>query len=409
MGLSMSSRVNDELVPRLATVLCPEGRGKDAGVPYVNVQLAGDATCRGRIDHWDIVVLLPGHTPPSPASFVQAIKVPALGAQCSNHKDGRANVLTPVTIQRTRLLLPNCKLAMQINFNSTSSADEMCKRFKLRSNIDILIGNNSTKELKREKIFGNAFRVEGKAAMAVWHRPACSNNHLLFVVSCQEPSATYNARSVALRAATSVLGLQAGRSEYVWSSTDMQERETGDPRENPPTSGIVRHDSTCENPGATAPGIELGSSRWEASSLTTKPPRLHGPVKYENAFSSRQQPMAIGKLLLGAYSIEIYGRAVADGAASGGRTRNAISCYAMTWPSFAKSPPRCLIGALIASTPTRRDDVEAYPRLADTHRRSPEVLVPTNVAPLPPTYLFREGWRDARADSDAELEDCTLT
>ncbi|KAJ8867880.1 hypothetical protein PR048_031685 [Dryococelus australis] len=33
---------------------------------------------------------------------------------------------------------------------------------------------------------------------------------------------------------------------------------------------------------------------------------LSGPVKYENAFSSRQQPMATDKLLLGAYTIEIY-------------------------------------------------------------------------------------------------------
>ncbi|KAJ8882356.1 hypothetical protein PR048_014158 [Dryococelus australis] len=33
---------------------------------------------------------------------------------------------------------------------------------------------------------------------------------------------------------------------------------------------------------------------------------LRGPVKYENAFSSRQQPMGIYKLMLGAYSIEVH-------------------------------------------------------------------------------------------------------
>ncbi|KAJ8871280.1 hypothetical protein PR048_027588 [Dryococelus australis] len=48
--------------------------------------------------------------------------------------------------------------------------------------------------------------------------------------------------------------------------------ETEDPRENPPTSGTI---PKCEDPGATLPGIEPGSPRWDASSLTTKPPRPH--------------------------------------------------------------------------------------------------------------------------------------
>ncbi|KAJ8870420.1 hypothetical protein PR048_029442 [Dryococelus australis] len=34
--------------------------------------------------------------------------------------------------------------------------------------------------------------------------------------------------------------------------------------------------------------------------------KVNGPVKYENAVTSRQQPMAIDKRLLGAYSIEVY-------------------------------------------------------------------------------------------------------
>ncbi|KAJ8879830.1 hypothetical protein PR048_020447 [Dryococelus australis] len=42
--------------------------------------------------------------------------------------------------------------------------------------------------------------------------------------------------------------------------------ETGDPRENAPTSGIVWHDSPKN------PGIEPGSPRWEASGLTTAQP-----------------------------------------------------------------------------------------------------------------------------------------
>ncbi|KAJ8891733.1 hypothetical protein PR048_004268 [Dryococelus australis] len=55
--------------------------------------------------------------------------------------------------------------------------------------------------------------------------------------------------------------------------------KAGDPQENPPTSGIVQHDSTCENMGAIPLGIELGSPWWEASSLTTTPPRPRNAFK----------------------------------------------------------------------------------------------------------------------------------
>ncbi|KAJ8894735.1 hypothetical protein PR048_000042 [Dryococelus australis] len=39
--------------------------------------------------------------------------------------------------------------------------------------------------------------------------------------------------------------------------------ETADPRENPPTSDIVRHDSHMRKSGVTRPGIEPGSPWWE--------------------------------------------------------------------------------------------------------------------------------------------------
>ncbi|KAJ8882623.1 hypothetical protein PR048_014435 [Dryococelus australis] len=42
--------------------------------------------------------------------------------------------------------------------------------------------------------------------------------------------------------------------------------ETGEPRENPPTNGIVRHDSDMRKTGVTRPGIEPGSPWWENSS-----------------------------------------------------------------------------------------------------------------------------------------------
>ncbi|KAJ8867214.1 hypothetical protein PR048_031009 [Dryococelus australis] len=48
--------------------------------------------------------------------------------------------------------------------------------------------------------------------------------------------------------------------------------ETGDPRENPPTSGIIPHNSHWPKCGMNRPGIEPGSLWWEASSLTAQPP-----------------------------------------------------------------------------------------------------------------------------------------
>ncbi|KAJ8897572.1 hypothetical protein PR048_002921 [Dryococelus australis] len=48
--------------------------------------------------------------------------------------------------------------------------------------------------------------------------------------------------------------------------------ETGDPREKPPTSSIVRHDSHSRKSGVDQQGIEPGSPWWEASSLTSQPP-----------------------------------------------------------------------------------------------------------------------------------------
>ncbi|KAJ8888757.1 hypothetical protein PR048_008249 [Dryococelus australis] len=48
--------------------------------------------------------------------------------------------------------------------------------------------------------------------------------------------------------------------------------ETEDPRENPPTSGIVWHDFHLRKSGVNRPWIEPGSSWWEASSLTAQLP-----------------------------------------------------------------------------------------------------------------------------------------
>ncbi|KAJ8877987.1 hypothetical protein PR048_022450 [Dryococelus australis] len=52
--------------------------------------------------------------------------------------------------------------------------------------------------------------------------------------------------------------------------------------DNPEIYGKARQPvastSTCENPAATPSGIELGSTRWEASNLTTPPPRPPSPA-----------------------------------------------------------------------------------------------------------------------------------
>ncbi|KAJ8875432.1 hypothetical protein PR048_023327 [Dryococelus australis] len=60
----------------------------------------------------------------------------------------------------------------------------------------------------------------------------------------------------------------------VWSNAGMKGRGKLEIAEE--THRLVAWSSmitTCENPGATPPGIELSSPRWEASSLTTKPPQ----------------------------------------------------------------------------------------------------------------------------------------
>ncbi|KAJ8869189.1 hypothetical protein PR048_030759 [Dryococelus australis] len=48
---------------------------------------------------------------------------------------------------------------------------------------------------------------------------------------------------------------------------------TGDPRENPPTSGIVQHGSHIRKSGSGPAGVEPGSHWWEAGSLTVQSPR----------------------------------------------------------------------------------------------------------------------------------------
>ncbi|KAJ8895176.1 hypothetical protein PR048_000501 [Dryococelus australis] len=75
-------------------------------------------------------------------------------------------------------------------------------------------------------------------------------------------------------------------------SCDSSERqfvdggETGDSRENPPTNGIVRHDSHVRKSGVNRPVIESGSPSWEASGLNAQPPchyRNMGMIKRDES------------------------------------------------------------------------------------------------------------------------------
>ncbi|KAJ8872564.1 hypothetical protein PR048_026170 [Dryococelus australis] len=61
-----------------------------------------------------------------------------------------------------------------------------------------------------------------------------------------------------------------------WSGTGMKERGKREyPRENPPASGIVQHDSHLRKSLSEPAGIESGSLRWEGSALATAPPLPH--------------------------------------------------------------------------------------------------------------------------------------
>ncbi|KAJ8898104.1 hypothetical protein PR048_003464 [Dryococelus australis] len=62
-----------------------------------------------------------------------------------------------------------------------------------------------------------------------------------------------------------------------WSSPGTKEprkREIPE-KKNPPTNGIVRHDSHVRKSRVARPGIEPGSPWWEASRPTAQPPSRH--------------------------------------------------------------------------------------------------------------------------------------
>ncbi|KAJ8866982.1 hypothetical protein PR048_032844 [Dryococelus australis] len=69
----------------------------------------------------------------------------------------------------------------------------------------------------------------------------------------------------------------------VLSSVGMKgQEETGEPRENPLTNGIVRHDSHMRKSGVTRPGIEPGSPCWPSSRGGSSNTRLFGETREIN-------------------------------------------------------------------------------------------------------------------------------
>ncbi|KAJ8878676.1 hypothetical protein PR048_019261 [Dryococelus australis] len=69
--------------------------------------------------------------------------------------------------------------------------------------------------------------------------------------------------------------------------------KTGDPRENPQTNGIVRHDSHMRKSRVTRPGIEPGGAgmkgRGETGDLRDNPP-TNGIVRHDSHLGNPGDP-----------------------------------------------------------------------------------------------------------------------
>ncbi|KAJ8884002.1 hypothetical protein PR048_015858, partial [Dryococelus australis] len=93
------------------------------------------------------------------------------------------------------------------------------------------------------------------------------------IPTCNNPGVNLSdiePRSPCAEESWAALNIEVLRAEVIIEQhRNARARETGDPRENPSTSGIARHDSHVLKSGAAPPGIEPSSPRWEAGSLTT--------------------------------------------------------------------------------------------------------------------------------------------
>ncbi|KAJ8889330.1 hypothetical protein PR048_008829 [Dryococelus australis] len=103
-------------------------------------------------------------------------------------------------------------------------------------------------------------------AVAMLYRKAPPASAPPYVISTY----TGSMRAYSLSVVTEGVLEQAGRRPTIDHKFSTGERS--DPRENPPTNGIVQRDSHMRKSGVTRPCIESISTWWEASRLTARPP-----------------------------------------------------------------------------------------------------------------------------------------
>ncbi|KAJ8878527.1 hypothetical protein PR048_019105 [Dryococelus australis] len=106
-------------------------------------------------------------------------------------------------------------------------------------------------------------------------RSARCCRHVVFLGVFPIPNRRRAPLPLCFRAVCIAIVLPLGKSEGMEQRRNERAGETGDPRENLPTSGIVRHDSHMRISEGSRLGIEPGSPWWEASRLTAQSPRHH--------------------------------------------------------------------------------------------------------------------------------------
>ncbi|KAJ8878801.1 hypothetical protein PR048_019387 [Dryococelus australis] len=133
-------------------------------------------------------------------------------------------------------------------------------------------------------------------------------------------------------------------------------RETGDPRENPPTNGIVRHDSHMRKSGVTQPGIEPGSPWWEASTVTAQPPwsQQFSPTTLLNCVSCEEHRLGYSTRRQSPFDARRCGT-VGQGLASALRTAGRLDDDESPHPPFANSLSLSLsLSLFLSSSPSIR-------------------------------------------------------
>ncbi|KAJ8877658.1 hypothetical protein PR048_022113 [Dryococelus australis] len=156
--------------------------------------------------------------------------------------------------------------------SASSGKIPTCKNPVTRPGIEPVSPRWEASRLTAQPFLPRGSSVRTRVPVAVWR--------LRSTVDLCSSSRWYCAGTICRKVSPSVRSLQSGWIADPLASEERMEQqrnamtgETGNPRENPPTSGIVRHYSHMRNSGSGPAGNLAGSLRWEASSLTTEPPR----------------------------------------------------------------------------------------------------------------------------------------